>query len=167
MDVLSFSGTCSAAGSVVPKVERNGFVVSQGKVGIGTNAPMGVLDAVGKVYLGPNHDWEVDSDGHLNWGSLLSLGWPKDQAGGINFLKSAGGSNHSVALGSFDDGAIYLQPGTLGIYVYGANGYFRMTGIATPPSPAAAGMIYYDSSGAFCVYVDGAWTKLAGSGSCS
>jgi len=42
----------------------------------------------------------------------------------------------------------------------------RLEPQASPPGTPSLGDIYVDSSEAVCVYVDGAWSKIAGSGTC-
>ena len=42
----------------------------------------------------------------------------------------------------------------------------RLQPIASPPANPASGDLYFDTSEALCVYVNGAWAKLAGSGTC-
>ena len=36
----------------------------------------------------------------------------------------------------------------------------------TAPSSPSSGQLYFDDSEALCVYVNGAWTNLAGTGTC-
>jgi hypothetical protein len=43
----------------------------------------------------------------------------------------------------------------------------RLQPRATAPSSPALGDIYVDTSEAVCVYASGAWTKIAGAGSCT
>lgn len=51
------------------------------------------------------------------------------------------------------------------------NSILRLVPRTSPPSggfaPALLGDIYIDDSHAFCVFIDGTWTKIVGSGSCS
>lgn len=43
----------------------------------------------------------------------------------------------------------------------------RLQPIASPPASPASGDLYFDTSEALCVYVGGAWAKLAGPGTCN
>lgn len=43
----------------------------------------------------------------------------------------------------------------------------RLAPIASAPSSASSGDLYFDSSEALCVWVNGAWSKIAGTGTCS
>jgi hypothetical protein len=47
------------------------------------------------------------------------------------------------------------------------NDAMRLQPIASPPANPASGDLYFDSSEALCIYVNGAWAKLAGSGTCN
>lgn len=98
------------------------------------------------------------------------------------FVASAGTDNYA---GYFDaSGGV----SSFGIYVNRGNAYFadsvgigttsparklhisdamRLQPIASPPSSPSSGDIYFDTSEALCVYVNGAWTKIAGAGACS
>lgn len=69
------------------------------------------------------------------------------------------------------DGA--TDPGDVGIgttsptQALHVNGALRLDASASPPAAPAQGDFYIDDSNAACVFLDGAWQKISGSGSCA
>ncbi len=69
---------------------------------------------------------------------------------------------HVKGVSSFD-GPIRVQgPAVI-------NDYLKMTPRPSPPESPANGDVYYDNSGidhAFCIYINGSWQVIAGTGAC-
>lgn len=115
--------------------------------------------------------------------NAISIGY-QNTASAINAINlSVPGVNNnnianSIILGATD--GIFVGPAsggsTLGSVGIGTmtpsqdlhiDGALRLAGQTNVPASASNGDFYYDDSGAFCIFVGGSWSKLAGAGTCS
>jgi len=74
---------------------------------------------------------------------------------------------------SESEGNIFRETGNIGIGVASParklhiSEAMRLDPVPGPPPNPASGDLYFDSSQALCIYIDGAWARIAGSGQCN
>ena len=152
-----------------------------GNVGIGVENPSQELHVNGDIIISGNSPTLFIGDDNYNGPN--SIVFADDTVGNdkisllyrtsYNQLRIEDTSTSNILFSiDHDDQAAYFN-GNLGVAGIATplrsihiGEAMRLEPQTSPPSSPALGDIYVDDSEAVCVYVDSAWTKLAGSGSC-
>lgn len=133
------------------------LVNANGDVGIGIPAPASRLDVMGlSDTTGIRHTYSGNTSYHVDLFVSNAGKATISSAGAVADILLLPAAGRFVGIGTATPArklhvseAMRLQPST------------------SPPASPALGDIYVDDSNAVCVYVDAAWAKLAGSGTCS
>ncbi len=147
-----------------------------GNVGIGTTSPDSLLHVAGELRV-TGGDIVRENDN----GQLRVLITDTGLGGDAGFARLDGPNGTNVLMtnvsGFPDHGSISVHDGNtsqafMSVDVNGDGNvqadYMRVSSQSSPPAGASSnGSLYYDSSGALCARVSGAWVKLAGGGSCN
>ncbi|HEX7176911.1 MAG TPA: hypothetical protein VF240_16745 [Pyrinomonadaceae bacterium] len=149
----------------------NQFLINAtGGVGIGTNAPGARLHVSGgAILLDNNQGLFLKNTSGAQKRALL--GDPS------NILRVGSGGSQGFDeirfdVGSFGEAMAINASGNVGVGTISpqrklhVSDAMRLQPIASPPASPASGDLYFDTSEALCVYVSGAWAKLAGPGAC-
>ncbi len=169
------AGTADGSlGTVNVRIQNNG------NVGIGTTSPQALLHVVTSttpntgMFRLTNNAGGVNQDFFIHSGARAAGSWPFTidntvatiQASGTNAMNIAFASGNSEKMRIDTSGNVGIGTTTPARKLHISDA-MRLQPIASPPSSPSSGDLYFDNSEALCVYVSGAWSKIAGAGTCA